>query len=186
LKTHELLHYAFRARFPDRLAAFYADLFEARYFLHPVMTGLGIVIIKLNHPESLFDGLLEFWPWDVVWDRQALVFRRVEPRPSPTSYGHLAVKVAVGTQEIVDELRRRGIPFRMEPRLPGVEIPTIDDPEGNMIELFPDVGSLQVPPDFICSPTEAVGRIAVIRALFNQAAEGHPPDLGYSLTFGQE
>jgi hypothetical protein len=75
MRTSELLHYAFRANDPHRLAHFYADLFEAPFFLHPVMTPLGILMVKLNHPEAIFHGLLEFWPWDVVWDGHACVFR---------------------------------------------------------------------------------------------------------------
>ena len=100
MKTSEILHYAFRARNPEKLAHFYAELFEGQFLLHPVMTGLGIIIVKLNHPEALFDGLLELWPWDVVWDSEAAVFRKVQPRPAPTSYGHLAVKVAKTTAKI--------------------------------------------------------------------------------------
>src|SRR5215470_3508851 len=64
----ELLHIAVRARDPDRLGRFYADLFDGDFFVHPVMTGLGIVIVKISHPDAIFRGLLEFWPWDVVWD----------------------------------------------------------------------------------------------------------------------
>jgi hypothetical protein len=71
VQTSELLHYAFRARDTEGLGHFYADVFEGRFFLHPVMTGLGIILVKLNHPEALFHGLLEFWPWDVVWDGAA-------------------------------------------------------------------------------------------------------------------
>jgi hypothetical protein len=68
MRTSELLHFAFRSRDPLALASWYAELFDGQFFIHPVMTGLGIVIVKFNHPEAVFDGLLEFWPWDVVWD----------------------------------------------------------------------------------------------------------------------
>ena len=44
MRTSDLLHYAFRAREPERLGHWYADLFEASFFLHPVMTGLGIIL----------------------------------------------------------------------------------------------------------------------------------------------
>ena len=82
MKTSELLHFAFRARDPLTLGRWYAELFEGQFFLHPVMSALGIVIVKINHPEAVFDGLLEFWPWDLEWDGQAAVFRKIEPRPS--------------------------------------------------------------------------------------------------------
>ena len=103
------------------------------------MSALGIVIVKINHPEAVFDGLLEFWPWDFEWDGQAAVFRKIEPQPSPTSYGHAAVKVAADAEAICSELERRGIAHRMEPRATGFLIPVVDDPEGNMVELFPNI-----------------------------------------------
>jgi hypothetical protein len=150
MRTTELLHYAFRSRSPLELGLWYADLLEGEFFIHPVMTGLGIYLLKINHPEALFRGLLEFWPWDVVWDGQAAVFRKVEPKPSPTSYGHLAVKVAADTEAVLGELRSRGIAHRMEPRGPGFLIPVIDDPEGNMVELFPNVDHMEAPPGALC------------------------------------
>ena len=94
MRTSELLHFAFRARDPLALGRWYAELFDGQFFVHPIMSALGIVIVKLNHPEAVFDGLLEFWPWDLQWDGEAAVFRKIEPRPSPTSYGHAALKVA--------------------------------------------------------------------------------------------
>jgi hypothetical protein len=87
MRTSELLHFAFRARDPLALGKWYAGLFEGQFFLHPVMSALGIVIVKINDPEAVFDGLLEFWPRDIHWDGQAAVFRRIQPRPSTTSYG---------------------------------------------------------------------------------------------------
>ena len=66
MKTSDLLHFAFRARDPLRLAKWYADLFEGQFFIHPVMSALGIVLVKLNHPEEVFNGLIEFWPWDIA------------------------------------------------------------------------------------------------------------------------
>ena len=105
MKTSELLHFAFRARDPLALGRWYAELFEGQFFVHPVMSALGIVIVKINHPEAVFDGLLEFWPWDLEWDGAAGVFRKIEARPSPTSYGHAAVKVAA---DAADDLQRAG------------------------------------------------------------------------------
>src|SRR5438105_2676920 len=128
MRTSELLHYAFRARDPQQLGQWYAEVFEGQFFLHPVMSPLGIVIVKLNHPEAVFDGLLEFWPWDLIWDGAAAAFRKIEPSPSPTSYGHLALKVAMNATDIVSELKQRGIPYRMEPRATGFLIPVVDDP----------------------------------------------------------
>jgi hypothetical protein len=116
MKTTDLLHFAFRAKDPLAMGLWYADLFEGQFFTHPVMSGLGIVCVKLNHPEALFRGLLEFWPWDIVWDGQAAVFRRIDPAPSPTSYGHVAIKVQLGADAVLAELMRRGIPYRLEPR----------------------------------------------------------------------
>ena len=98
MKTSELLHFAFRSRDPLSLGRWYADLFEGQFFPHPVMSALGIVIVKLNHSEAVFNGLIEFWPWDLVWDGDAAVFRKVEPRPSPTSYGHAAMKIGLSVQ----------------------------------------------------------------------------------------
>ena len=44
------------------------------------MNGLGIILLKLNQPDALFHGLMEFWPWDVIWDGHAAAFRRVDRR----------------------------------------------------------------------------------------------------------
>jgi hypothetical protein len=181
MRTSELLHYAFRSRDPEKLAFFYADLFEAPFFLHPVLTGVGIVMVKLNHPEALYHGLLEFWPWDVIWDSEACVFRKVTPQPSPTSYGHLAVKVAKDTDEVVAELTRRGLHYRMEPRGPGVFIPTVDDPEGNLIELFPNLDHSAVPPEWVCPPERAAEEIARVRRWFQERTASIPPEQGYPL-----
>ncbi len=98
MKTSELLHFAFRARDPLALGRWYAELFEGQFFLHPVMSALGIVIVKLNHPEAVFDGLVEFWPWDLEWDGQASVFRKTATQPSSISYGHAALKVAADAE----------------------------------------------------------------------------------------
>src|SRR4029078_1321194 len=142
MRTSELLHFAFRARDPLALGRWYAALFEGQFSIHPVMSALGIVVVKINHPEAMFDGLLEFWPWDLEWDGQACVFRKIEARPSPTSYGHMALKVAADARTICNELERRGIAYRMEPRATGFMIPVVHDPEGNMIELFPNVDNI--------------------------------------------
>jgi hypothetical protein len=181
MQTSELLHYSFRARDPEKLAFWYADLFEGQFFVHPVMTGLGLMIVKINHPEALLRGLLEFWPWDVAWDGRAAVFRKIQPQPSPTSYGHVAVKVKLDTPQIIAELNRRGIPHRMEPRGPGVSIPVIDDPEGNMIELFPNIDHMDVPPQFLVGRDQAQRVIAQIKSEFQKTYANRDPALGYPL-----
>ena len=185
MRVAHLMHYAFRARDPERLGHFYAELFEGQFFLHPVMTGLGIILIKFAHPEALFRGLLEFWPWDVVWDSQAAVFRRVEPRPAEISYGHLAVKTDLKQDEVLAELDRRGIRYRLEPRGPALIIPTIDDPEGNMIELFPAIEHMEVPPEALCPPDRAAAVISQLRRRFADRAASHPVDMGFPLHFMQ-
>jgi hypothetical protein len=181
MKTSDLLHFACRARDPLSLGRWYADLFEGKFFIHPVMSALGIVIVKLNHPEAAFDGLIEFWPWDVVWDGQAAVFRKVRPEPSPTSYGHVAVKVMAAAEDICDELKRRGISHRLEPRATGFLIPVIDDPEGNMIELFPGVDHLELPPKALCPPERIDAALAEVRAGFAALTKNLDPANGVSL-----
>lgn len=181
MQTSNLLHFAFRSRDPLALGSWYAELFDGQYFIHPVMTGMGIIIIKINHPEAVFNGLLEFWPWDVVWDGHASVFRKVAPQPSPTSYGHLAVKVTTDTQSIVAELTERGIPYRLEPRGTGFLIPVVDDPEGNMIELFPNIDHMDLPPQAFCPRENAAEVIGHVKAEFEKHMAGQSADNGVPL-----
>jgi hypothetical protein len=181
MKTSELLHFAFRARDPLALGRWYANLFEAQFFVHPVMSALGIVIVKINHPEAVFNGLLKFWPWDLEWDGRAAVFRKIKPQPTPTSYGHAAVKVAAGAAEICSELKRRGIPFRMEPRATGFLIPVIDDPEGNMVELFPNIDHMPLPDKALCPPEHIDAALAQVRAGFEELAKNLMPEDGVPL-----
>ena len=181
MKTSELLHFAFRARDPLALGRWYAELFEGQFLVHPVMSALGIVIVKINHPEAVFDGLLEFWPWDLQWDGHTAVFRKIEPRPTPTSYGHAAVKVAADADAICSELRRRDIPFRMEPRAAGFLIPVIDDPEGNMVELFPNIDHLPLPENALCPTAHIDAALAQVRAGFEQLMKNRDPADGVPL-----
>lgn len=181
MKTSDLLHFAFRARDPLALGRWYASLFEGQFFLHPVMSALGIVIVKLNHPEAVFDGLIEFWPWDLEWDGQAAVFRKTAPQPSPTSYGHAAVKVAADTPTICGELDRRGISYRMEPRATGFLIPVVDDPEGNMVELFPNIDHMTLPEKALCPPEHVDEALAQIRAGFAELTKNLNPADGVPL-----
>lgn len=181
MRTSELLHFAFRARGPLALGRWYAELFEGQFVIHPVMSALGIVIVKINHPEAVFDGLLEFWPWDIEWDGQAAVFRKIEPRPTPTSYGHAAVKVAADSDAICAELRRRGIPHRLEPRATGFLIPVVNDPEGNMIELFPNIDHIALPDKALCPPAHIDRALAEVRAAFSQLMQNRNPADGVPL-----
>ena len=168
MRTSELLHFAFRARDPLALGKWYAELLEGRFFIHPVMSALGIVIVKINHPEAVFDGLLEFWPWNLEWDGRAGVFRKIEARPSPTSYGHAAVKVAADARTICSELERRGVAYRMEPRATGFLIPVVDDPEGNIVELFPNIDNLPLPGKALVAREHIDAALAQVNAGFKQ------------------
>lgn len=181
MRTSELLHFAFRARDPLALGRWYAELFDGQFFVHPIMSALGIVIVKLNHPEAVFDGLLEFWPWDLQWDGQAAVFRKIEPRPSPTSYGHAAVKVAADAPAIRAELERRSIAYRMEPRATGFMIPVVDDPEGNMVELFPNIDNMPLPGKALCPPEQLDAALAQIQAQFAEMTKNLDPSNGVPL-----
>ncbi len=181
MKTSELLHFAFRAHDPLALGRWYAKLFEGQFFLHPVMSPLGIVIVKINHPEAVFDGLLEFWPWDLVWDGSAAVFRRVRPQPSSTSYGHAAVKIAADTNTIKAELERRGIRYRLEPRATGFIIPVVDDPEGNMVELFPNIDDMLLPSNALCQPEQVDAALEVLRLGFAELSKNLNPSDGVPL-----
>ena len=181
MKTSELLHFAFRARDPLALGRWYAELFEGQFFIHPVMSALGIVIVKLNHPEAVFDSLVEFWPWDVEWDGHAAVFRKIEAQPSPTSHGHAAVKVAADAATMCRELERRGVAPRLEPRATGFLIPVIDDPEGNMVELFPNVDNVPLPGKALCPPAHIDAALAEVRLAFEQLSKNLNPADGIPL-----
>lgn len=181
MKTSELLHFAFRARDPLALGRWYAELFEGQFFVHPVMSAMGIVIVKINHPEAVFDGLLEFWPWDLEWDGHTAVFRKIEPQPASTSHGHAAVQVAANAGAICDELRRRGIPHRMEPRATGFLIPVVDDPEGNMVELFPNIDNIPLPGKALCPPEHIDAALAQVRTSFAELTKNLDPADGVPL-----
>ncbi|HEY4232216.1 MAG TPA: hypothetical protein VGM76_02210 [Lacipirellulaceae bacterium] len=181
MRTSELLHYAFRARDPLALGKWYADLFDGQFFVHPVMSALGIVIVKINHPEAVFDGLIEFWPWDLQWDGAAAVFRKIKSEPSPTSYGHMAVKVVAETDAIRAELDRRGIAYRLEPRAMGFLLPVIADPEGNMIELFPNIDNVPLPGKAMCPPEQIDAALAQVHAGFAELTKNLKPGDGVPL-----
>jgi hypothetical protein len=167
MRTTELLHYACRARNPEKLGMFYADLFEGQFLVQPIMAALGIALVKLNHPEALFDGLLEFWPWDVIWDSRSASFAG-RAAASPTSYGHVAVKVAMDRDAVIAELDRRRIVYRIEPR-PRLHGADHRRSGGNMIELFPNVDTMPVPPE--ARSPRTVGQVyAALRQKFAERA----------------
>ena len=132
--------------------------------------------MKIAHPEAVFNGLIEFWPWDIVWDGDAAAFRKMEPQPSATSYGHAAVKVAADADSICAELDRRGIRYRLEPRALGFLIPVVDDPEGNMVELFPNVDHIPIPGKALCPPEQIDAALAAMRRGFEELVVRAEPD----------
>jgi hypothetical protein len=132
------------------------------------MTGLGILMVKIGQSNACFNRLLEFRPWDIEWDGSRAVFRKIEPKPRPTSYGHVSLKLAVTQDQTLAELKQRSVPWWIEARGLGVFIPTIDDPEGNMIELLSDIDDMPLPPDTMCDPSKAGRAIA----LFRQQTDG--------------
>ena len=177
----ELLHYAFRANDPLALAEFYADLFEGKFFLHPTLTGLGIVMVKFNHPELLWHGLVEFWPWDLVWDSEMLRFRRITPKPTPTSYGHVAFQMNQTIEQMRGDLERRSITYHIEPRGVNLKILTVYDPEDNLIELFPVDGDHDYPGDWVHDRVGIRQAVFSIRKRFAEATASIPPEQGYPL-----
>ncbi len=65
MKASSFLHCALRSPNPMRIGRFYANLFECGFLIHPVLSGLEGVIVKISSPESVFRGILEFWPFDI-------------------------------------------------------------------------------------------------------------------------
>jgi hypothetical protein len=150
MKVSGFLHCAVRSPNPVRIGKFYADLFECGFFIHPVLAGLGVVMVKITNPESVFRGILEFWPLDVHWDRSTASLRRILPGPIPMQT-HVAIRVDRPKGAILALLAAKGIPARCEPRGPGFLIVGFDDPDGNFVELFPDVETMELPPQAYCT-----------------------------------
>jgi len=92
MKVSSFLHCALRSPDPARIGKFYADLFECGFFIHPVMAGLGVVMVKIASPESVYRGILEFWPLDIHWDGSTASFRKIPPGPVPMQ-NHVAFRV---------------------------------------------------------------------------------------------
>ena len=136
MKASSLLHCALRSPDPVRIGKFYAGLFDCGFFIHPVLAGLGVVIVKIASPESVFRGLLEFWPLDLLWDGATASLRRI-PKSLPQMQNHVALRVDWSKEQILEELNRKGIAARYEPRGTGLDIVGFDDPDGNFVEVFP-------------------------------------------------
>ncbi|HEY5743869.1 MAG TPA: VOC family protein [Terrimicrobiaceae bacterium] len=153
MKVSGFLHCAIRSPDPARIGKFYAELFECGFFIHPVLAGLGVVMVKVTNAESVFRGILEFWPLDLWWDGSTASLRRVAPGPTPMQ-SHVAFRVDRPKEEILQILREKGILARYEPRGPGFIIVGFDDPDGNFVELFPDVETMELSPGAYCTSRE--------------------------------
>jgi hypothetical protein len=123
----------------------------------PVLTGWGVVAVKIASPESVFRGILEFWPLDLHWDGPTASFRKIAPGPM-SMQTHVAFRVDCSKEEIMESLTARGIKARYEPRGRGLFIVGFDDPDGNFVEIFPDVETMQLPPEASC-PTQDLNRV---------------------------
>jgi hypothetical protein len=108
MKASSLLHCALRSPDPVRIGKFYAGLFDCGFFIHPVLAGLGVVIVKIASPESVFRGLLEFWPLDLLWDGATASLRRI-PKSLPQMQNHVALRVDWSKEQILEELNGKGI-----------------------------------------------------------------------------
>ena len=153
-----------------RIGKFYADLFEAAFLIHPLLSGLGVVIVKVANPESVFRGIVEFWPLDIQWDGATGSIRRI-PGGLPPMQNHVAFRVDLAKEEIFELLTLRGIAARYEPRSGGVVIVGFDDPDGNFVELFPNIETTELPPQASCDAQELDLVMAECRALLDRSAE---------------
>ncbi len=87
MKASGFLYCALRSPDPLRIGKFYADLFECGFFIHPILSGLRVVIVKIANPESVLRGILEFWPLDIHWEGATASLLRIprRQRPNPKS-----------------------------------------------------------------------------------------------------
>lgn len=167
MKASGFLHCALRSADPVRIGKFYAELFESGFFIHPVLSGLGVVIVKVANPESVFRGILEFWPLDIQWDGATTSMRRI-PGGLPPMQNHVAFRVDLAKEEILEILTSRGIAARYEPRSGGLVIVGFDDPDGNFVELFPNIETVELPPQAFCSAQELDRAMAECKALLDR------------------
>ena len=63
----------------------------------------------------------------------------------------------------------------------GFMLPVVDDPEGNMIELFPNVDPVPLPGRALCPPEQIDGALAQIRAGFGELTKNLKPGDGVPL-----
>jgi catechol 2,3-dioxygenase-like lactoylglutathione lyase family enzyme len=163
VKASGFLHCALRSPDPVRIGKFYADLFEAGFFIHPFLSALGVVIVKIANPEFVFRGILEFWPLDIQWDGATASMHRIPGGLAPMQ-NHVAFRVDLAKEEIFEMLTSRGIAARYEPRSAGVVIVAFDDPDGNFVELFPNIETTELPPQAFCDAQELDRVMAECRA----------------------
>jgi hypothetical protein len=60
-------------------------------------------------------------------------------------------------------------------------IPVVDDPEGNMVELFPNVDHMPIPEQALCPPAHIDAALAAMRRGFQELASGLNPTDGVPL-----
>ena len=149
MRASSFLHCALRSPDPARIGKFYANLFECGFLIHPVLTGLGVVMVKITNAESVFRGILEFWPLDIYWDGSTASIRKIAPGPMPMQT-HVAFRVDRSKDEILEALTAQGVKARFEPRGTGLIVVGFDDPDGNFVEIFPDVETMELPPGAFC------------------------------------
>jgi hypothetical protein len=170
MKASSLLHCAFRSPDPVRIGKFYAGIFDCGFYIHPVLSGLGIVMVKLAEPDALYRGLLEFWPADLHWDGPNARFIR-HPEPLAPVQNHVAVRVEMSREEIFASLSGRVDNVRYEPRGPGFQIVCFDDPDGNFVEIFPGFDTVPLPPEAFCTGEELDGVMAELARYAEAEAE---------------
>ena len=162
MKASGFLHCALRSPDPVRIGKFYSDLFECGFLIHPILSGLGVVLVKIANPESVFRGILEFWPLDILWEGGTASLRRISPGAIPMQ-NHVAFRVDCSKEEVLEMLAAKGIAARYEPRGHGFFIVGFDDPDGNFVEIFPDFESVELPPEAFCTAQE-LDRVMAERA----------------------
>ncbi|MGA7213905.1 MAG: VOC family protein [Terrimicrobiaceae bacterium] len=71
---------------------------------------------------------------------------------------HVAFRVDLTKEEILERLKAKGVQARYEPRGPGFFIVSFDDPDGNLVEIFPNVETMDLPPGAFC-PAEHLDHV---------------------------
>ena len=83
---------------------------------------------------------------------------------------HVAFRVDLAKEEIFERLTSRGITARYEPRSGDLVIVGFDDPDGNFVELFPNIETTDLPPQAFCSAQELDRVMAECKALLDRGA----------------